>query len=277
MENADKQQSKEEIKKSMQQLQTKQLKGLIEVITGLHVGAGNNAIEIGGMDNPVVKNPVSSEPYIPGSSIKGKMRSLAEWFYGKMSTDSKTPGAVCDCGKPNCKICRVFGTNAARNGAERALALKRGPTRLIVRDAPLRKDTDGFKGDVLIEEKWENTINRITAVANPRQIERVVPGTVFDFDVSYRVMDVNEGANSIDDKYFCDVVLLSLYLLEHDYLGGGGSRGNGKIIFKSLKLDGREIKDAEGKWIAPYGEKIAKIIKMHSKTDANDANLQDKN
>ena len=50
--------------------------GTIETVTGLHIGAGKDSIEIGGMDNPVIKHPHTGEHYIPGSSLKGKVRSL---------------------------------------------------------------------------------------------------------------------------------------------------------------------------------------------------------
>lgn len=248
----------------MKQQTIKHLSGIIEVVTGLHIGAGNNAIEIGGMDNPVVRNPLTNKPYIPGSSLKGKMRSIAEWFYGKMSLNKETPGAVCDCGNANCKICRVFGTNAASTDEQRKNAIQRGPTRLIVRDAQL---VNSDEVDVLIEEKWENTINRITATANPRQIERVVPGTQFSFDLSYRVISNNEDT-TMDEEYFENVVLLSLYLLELDYLGGGGSRGNGKILFKSLNLDvTTEVKKADGSWVPRYKTKFDNLLKPARKQE----------
>ncbi|MBI4768708.1 MAG: type III-A CRISPR-associated RAMP protein Csm3 [Deltaproteobacteria bacterium] len=261
--------------------QTKQiailhLTGVIEVVTGLHIGAGNNAIEIGGMDNPVVRNPLTNEPYIPGSSIKGKMRSLAEWAYGKIYSNGETPGAVCSCGNPDCHICRIFGTNAARNEAERKLALQRGPTRVIVRDAKLITNEIEPDDRVLVEEKWENTINRITAEANPRQIERVVPSTCFNFDLSYRVIDDGDDGKK-DREFFESVVLLSLYLLELDFLGGGGSRGNGKIVFKSLMADGQQIKDSQGNWDSSYEEKIKSSVKLIINTSGNkDEDIQSK-
>ena len=85
----------------------------------------------------------------------------------------------------------------------------------------------------LIEVKAENSINRITAKANPRFLERIVPGVEFDFEISYRVIDTGDNGET-DKKYFKEVVLESLKLLQDDYLGGGGSRGNGQIEFKDL-------------------------------------------
>ena len=216
----------------MKQLKIKTLKGRICIETGLHIGAGNDIIEIGGMDNPIIKNPKTKMPYIPGSSIKGKMRSLMEWKMGKVL---ETNGEPCSCGK--CEICRVFGVAASSNDEEIKLAKGRGPTRLIVRDAQINEQYrigSRDKNIPIIEEKHENNINRITAKANPRPVERVVPGTLFDFELSYRVLDTGDGGAE-DEKNFNDVVLKALALLQLDYLGGGGSRGNGKISFINLK------------------------------------------
>lgn len=212
----------------MKQIDTKKLSGKIVVKTGLHIGAGNDKVEIGGMDNPIIRNPLTHEPYIPGSSIKGKMRSLMEWKFDKLKS---TGGKVCSCGLPECKVCRVFGS--ANTKSEEAK--DRGPTRLIVRDAVLTKEwKEKFRnGNSIVEEKNENSINRITAKANPRFLERIVPGVEFDFEISYRVIDTGDNGET-DKKYFKEVVLESLKLLQDDYLGGGGSRGNDQIEFKDL-------------------------------------------
>ncbi len=212
----------------MKQIETKKISGKIVVKTGLHIGAGNEKVEIGGMDNPIIRNPLTHEPYIPGSSLKGKMRSIMEWKTGKLE---KTGGKVCSCGKAECEICRVFGSANNSDSAN-----DRGPTRLIVRDAVLTNEwKEKFKNGLsLVEEKNENSLNRITAEANPRPIERVVPGVEFDFEISYRVIDTGDNGE-MDKRYFKEVVLESLKILENDYLGGGGSRGNGQIEFADLK------------------------------------------
>lgn len=219
----------------MKQIETKKITGKIKVITGLHIGAGNDKVEIGGMDNPIIRNPLTQEPYIPGSSIKGKMRSLLEWHLNKLGTDGKP----CDCGSADCKICRVFGSaNKSKDGDK-----KKGPTRIIVRDAKLSQDwADKFKGGkAIIEEKSENSLNRITAEANPRPIERVVPDVTFDFEILYRIIDMDDNGDT-DRKYFDEVVKKGLKLLQDDYLGGGGTRGNGQIEFVELKDEnGKEI------------------------------------
>ena len=212
----------------MKQIETKKLSGKIVVKTGLHIGAGNDKVEIGGMDNPIIRNPFTHEPYIPGSSIKGKMRSLMEWKFDKLKDSG---GKVCSCGKPECEICRVFGSANMKSDETK----DRGPTRLIVRDAVLAEEwKEKFRnGSSIVEEKNENSLNRITAEANPRPIERVVPGVEFDFEISYRVLDTGDNGD-LDNRYFKEVVLESLKLLQNDYLGGGGSRGNGQIEFKDL-------------------------------------------
>ena len=124
-------------------------------------------------------------------------------------------------------------TNNSKKETEEAK--KRGPTRLIVRDAVLSDSSKElfYKDKDIVEVKAENSINRVTAKANPRFLERVVPGVEFNFEISYRVIDTGDNG-STDEKNFNEVVLESLKLLQNDYLGGGGSRGNGQIEFKDL-------------------------------------------
>ena len=231
----------------MRMFASKSVRGKIVVETGLHIGGDTKSIEIGGMDNPIIRNPSTMEPYIPGSSIKGKMRSLFELTTGKYGPN----GEPCNCGKADCPVCKVFG--AANNTSEEE-ARRRGPTRLIVRDAFLTKEYGKrfFDGDVIIEEKNENAISRITAKANPRPLERVLPGVEFDFEFVYRMFD--EG----DEALFQTVVVKAMKLLERDYLGGGGSRGSGRIRFEDIvvttcrdgmddKVESLFLHDGEGK------------------------------
>lgn len=226
----------------MKQIGLKTIKGTIVVKTGLHIGAGNDKVEIGGMDNPIIRNPLTREPYIPGSSLKGKMRALLEWDLNKV----KVNGSVHSCTENDCPICRVFGSaNGSKNSNQNSE--KRGPTRLIMRDAILNEKwkEDLKNGKPIIEEKNENSINRITAEANPRPIERVVPGVEFDFELSYKIIDTGDEGKT-DKDYFESVVKKGLKLLQNDYIGGGGSRGNGQIEFKDLKIY-ENADDTEGK------------------------------
>jgi CRISPR-associated protein Csm3 len=214
----------------MQQKGLKKISGQIVVKTGLHIGTGNDKVEIGGMDNPVIRNPLTREPYIPGSSLKGKMRSLLEWSLGKVRQNDGKP---CNCGKADCPVCRVFGS--ANTGRVKDGDDQKGPTRLIVRDAFLsEEDQKKMKDGKLIEEKYENSLNRITARANPRPIERVVPGVKFNFEMVYRIINTNDDGKA-DEANFEKVVLRALKLLRDDYLGGGGTRGNGRVDFVDLK------------------------------------------
>lgn len=201
----------------------KVVKGEIKVLTGLHIGGSKDTIEIGGNDNPIIREPISNEPYIPGSSLKGKMRSLLEWKLGEVSTDPKKDVHQW-CGSRDCPICRIFGTTD-----DNAMI---GPTRLIVRDAHLSDESRSRiteSGEILTENKYENTINRITARANPRPIERVVPGVKFAMELSYRMFDMGNG-DKPDEQLF-DYVIKCLKMIQLDALGGSISRGSGKIEF----------------------------------------------
>jgi CRISPR-associated protein Csm3 len=220
----------------------KRIEGIIEVITGLHIGGSTTTIEIGGKDNPVIKHPITKVPYIPGSSIKGKMRSLLEWKLGKLNTDrnSNDFGNVHKwCNDKECPICVIFGTSAEEAGI--------GPTRLIVRDAVLDENYKERQKNKniswtpidLTEDKYENTINRITARANPRNFERVISGAEFSFKMSYRVFE-NGDNGSVDERLF-EHVLDGLRLIEQDALGGAGSRGCGQVKFH-INFNGGEPK-----------------------------------
>ena len=214
-------------------MQLKHIKGRIELLTGTTIGSQGN-IEIGGNDNPTVRNPLTGEVYIPGSSIKGKMRSLAEWYVLGFEGINEQGGNVHSCKSSQCKICRMFGRSAS-DSVEQGI----GPTRLIVRDAFLTetsrkklsklKQTKGFD----TEMKYENNINRLNSRANPRNIERIPSGVEFEFSMSYKVLDEE------DNKNF-ELLLDFLRLVELDGIGGGISRGNGQVKFH-ISVDGEEI------------------------------------
>jgi len=207
----------------------RRVSGQIEVVTGLRIGANVEQMEISGLDNPILRNPRTGEPYIPGSSLKGKLRSLAEWYLGELPLPSGE--LVHDC-KNDGAAARVFGVAARKD-------LKVGPTRTVVRDAFLsEEDRERFKNaEPLTEVKTENSINRLTAMANPRPMERVLPGVRFDFEILYRIFDMGDGGRA-DEENFEKVLLTAMALLEQDYLGSCGSRGCGQVRFV--------VRDGEG-------------------------------
>ncbi|MBZ4683977.1 MAG: CRISPR-associated protein Csm3 [Fusobacteriaceae bacterium] len=217
----------------MQLVEIKEITGIIRLLTGMSIGAGDANIEIGGNDNPIIRNPLTKEVYIPGSSIKGKIRSLSEWYHKKINSEGK----VHSCNNANCQICRVFGTGANNKNKEI------GMTRLVVRDAYLTKDSkekliklkERTGSDT--EWKYENTINRLDSEPMLRNIERIPAGTEFVFNMTYKVLDTNDNAK-LDNEYFTEVVLRGLKLLALDGIGGGISRGNGQIEFIELKVNG---------------------------------------
>jgi CRISPR-associated protein Csm3 len=216
--------------------------GQIVVKTGLRIGGSQETMEISGLDNPIIRNPANAEPLIPGSSLKGRMRSLAEWYFGEIPANGNVtdPDVLADTS-------RVFGIPARDPGRERdpekQRAFQRGPTRLIVRDCPLSEASrQAFReGMPVTEVKSENSINRLTSMANPRPMERVLPGVRFDLELVYRVFDVDGDGGSTDARLFDNVLLVALSLVEADALGGGSSRGNGKVVFENLNVDGQPI------------------------------------
>lgn len=212
----------------------KNITGALHVLSGLHIGAGRDVIEIGGMDQPIIKHPLTNAPYVPGSSIKGKMRSLLEVYYfikNPKTLNFVGKGKPCGCGESTCPACLIFG--AAGDKKDKDI----GPSRLLVRDAMLSKhDQERFdRGDLPMEIKYENTIDRVKGSAdNPRPLERVPAGVTFDFNLSFKVF---EG----DDPHLLEYVYRGLRLIELDALGGSGSRGCGQVRFDSLACDGQEV------------------------------------
>lgn len=217
----------------MKLLKLKVIKGELEVVTGLRIGGSRESMEIGGIDNNVIRNPLTREPYVPGSSLKGKMRSLIEWSLGDkyLVTDRHHPH---QCAEPDCPVCRVFGA-AANEGPREGVV--RGPTRLIVRDAYLTQSSREAltemnleQGTLFTEIKQEVFIPRLGGDANPRTMERVPAGARFGLELVYKLFDMGD-AGALDEKHFDSVVLKALKLLELDALGGSTSRGYGQVKF----------------------------------------------
>src|SRR5579872_5750195 len=220
------------------------LEGDMTCETGLHVGAGKGSLEIGGSDNPVVKDAFG-RPYVPGSSLRGKIRALLEQSSGlavpsELVFLSRRKGQevrIHQSDRPDDEICLLFGRNPGRMERVSGDALdstQASPARLAVYDAPLvmesitvamRENLD----DELTEVKSENAIDRITSQANPRTLERVPAGARFRVRM---VLDMLCAEDSVLPARVAE----ALRLLEDDALGGGGSRGSGRVAFNNLSL-----------------------------------------
>lgn len=241
------------------------IKGTLTAKTGLHIGASADTVEIGGIDSPVIKHPVTGEPYIPGSSLKGKMRSFAEKIEAAVDKDfefnryldsaKKIRQHVCsdidfsynasdNKGAKKCPVCRVYGStgyNGKRNH----------PARIIVRDCMLTDDGDKAirpENLYIFEAKMENAIDRITAAAQPRTFERVPSGAEFRFEIIYKVqgdIENNNGKTQLLSSEINNIqkdirnIFEILSLIEKDGLGGSISRGYGQVEFS---LDNYECK-----------------------------------
>lgn len=258
------------------------LTSTLRVETGLHIGGGGETLEIGGLDKPVIRDPMTQQPYLPGSSIKGKLRSILERLLNKSlnrpggsgtyryeSDDledgfSEVGGQLIPFqGAKTCPLSRVFGSTGTncwipttvveeqeldqaggtRNiqGTEYTKVKGRNsPARLIVRDSHLLPDSaEKLKqidtGLYMTEWKFENGLDRITAAANPRQLERVPAGSEFAFELIYTVEDAQQAVEDLKN------LAIALAILEDDALGGHGSRGYGKVRFKNFQFSYRDV------------------------------------
>lgn len=214
-----------------------QIKGLIKALTGLHIGGSKETLEIGGIDSPVIKHPLTDEPFIPGSSLKGKVRSLLELNFEARGVCRIAPTRerrdlpmymhVCKSWEQasKCPVCRIFGASGDSNF----------PARIRVRDSHL---TPLWSKNLVgnFEYKVENAIDRITSAADPRTIERVPAGAEFEFEIIYNVENLDDLKDDIIN------LLTGLELLEDDYLGGYGSRGSGKVQFFVYNVTAKNLK-----------------------------------
>ena len=204
---------------SLKLLKHLQVQGSIRNRSNLRVGGSDPGIGIGEVDNPVIRDPVSGVPYIPGSSLKGKLRSLLEYRHGKVGER----GLPCGCALDDCPVCTLFGPHMRPNHAL-------GPTRLLVRDAFMTEESRtrlepltelGMQYAAL---KTENSIDRRTGRAlNPRSQEVIPPGCDFEFRISIRIF---EGDNEAQFQVW---LREALDLMSSEALGGGGSRGYGWV------------------------------------------------
>jgi len=192
-----------------------EITGKINVVTGMHIGGSNQFSAIGSVDSPVIRDVTSNLPMIPGSSLKGKMRTLlAKKYNSRLASKPDEDHEI---------ILRLFGS-AAKGKVKRS--------RLLFSDMILTnmEDLNEVGLHSATEIKFENTINRLTAVANPRQIERVIRGSVFDLRLIY---DAESEGDIIQDF---TAIKDGLKLMEYDYIGGNGSRGYGKVSFSDVSL-----------------------------------------
>ena len=204
--------------------------GVIICLTGLRIGGTVETVGIGEADNPIIRHPINRQPYIPGSSLKGKIRSLLETKY---SETTQRTGKPCDCAK--CEICSMFGhSNMGRD-------VKREPTRLIFRDALLSEDEAKRLDEALpgsfVEVKTEIAMNRNTGSAQRgalRPQERVPEGTEFIFEMIIRLFEEDESQRKIYFQRLSE----GFDMLENDYLGGCGTRGYGKVEISHIDDDG---------------------------------------
>jgi len=199
--------------------------------TGLHIGGSKDDIEIGGLDNPIIRDPVTKLPYIPGSSIKGKIRSLLEQRHCASKIDER--GSPCKCGESSCMVCLLFGPHM---NPRHTL----GPSRLIVRDAFMTQKSINELADklepgmIFAEVKHEVSIDRkkgTASFAGPRPVERVPAGAEFRLNMAIRIFEGDDEAKMVAfiDEGFA--------MLKDDYLGGSGTRGYGKVDITEINAD----------------------------------------
>ena len=189
------------------------IKTNIKTLTGMHIGGSSVFSAIGAVDSSVVRDTFTHLPIVPGSSLKGKLRSLL--------SRSMNGGVRCDVTEDDPVIKRLFGCH------EPDIIL----ARLQFADCFVTPESvQTFSHTGLTEIKWENTIDRVSAVANPRQIERVVPGVCFESRITYTI----ESENELSDDF--TALAKAMKLLQMDYIGGNGTRGSGRISFENIEI-----------------------------------------
>jgi CRISPR-associated protein Csm3 len=198
-----------------------EMKFEIQLLDGTRIGGAGGGLEIGGVDPNLMalKDPVSGQPYIPGSSLKGKLRSILEREYGLGQG-----GEPCGCGMKTCQVCPIFG-------AHKNTKADCGTSRLTVRDAHFTKESlENWKKNPILEQKTENIIDRNRGLAeHPRTQERVPAGAVFNAEIVLKLFDGDDHAAMIKNiKHALGV------LQRFDALGSGGSRGSGRIEIKNF-------------------------------------------
>lgn len=188
------------------------INGIIKTVTGLHIGTGGEYSAIGAADSPVIRDALTGMPMIPGSSFKGKLRTL---LARELAASYKEIATSYDNDRP--EILSLFGGTKA-------------PGKLIFSDMFMNNQSElsSLGINTPTEIKFENNINRLSAIANPRQIERVIRGCRFNLRIIYEVRDEEDICGDFE------MITRGLKLMEYDYLGGHGSRGYGRVKFCDL-------------------------------------------
>lgn len=292
------------------------IESLLSVETGMHIGGGSETLNIGGLDKPIIRDPITRHPYLPGSSVKGKLRSILERFLNRpinrrgsrdtyrYESDDLVDGIteingslIPFDGARICPLSRIFGSTGSKcwiklNIADQENLLDRDeqnniknrtreidgeqyawvngrnfPARLIVRDchldeASIQKLEEVDTGLYMTEWKFENGLDRITAAANPRQVERVPRGAKFHFEMIYTIEDQSQTIIEEDLKNLA----IALAVLEDDALGGHGSRGYGKVRFEQFKFYYRGIE--QYKRVGTTGTSLLEPFKQLDNTAA---------
>ena len=199
----------------------------LEVLTGMHIGGTDIFSAIGAVDSPVIRDSHSGLPIVPGSSLKGKLRALL--------AQSLNERAVSDHNSDDERILRLFGSSKPIRAS-----------RLQFSDC-FMKNADKLKNVGVTEIKSENTISRADSTANPRQIERVIPGALFDVVITYNYTDADEADEDLR------LLAKAMKLLEVDYLGGHGSRGSGRVKLRNFSVESLDT-DGAGQYRKLFSE-----------------------
>jgi len=221
------------------------ISGVLDVVTGLHIGGSDVFAPIGAVDSPVIKDALSGLPMIPGSSLKGKLRTLLAKRYNQ--TLNQKPE------NDDERLQRLFGRS--KKDQIRARAGK-----VIFSDMLLNnwQALQRMGAESKTEIKFENMIDRLTSEANPRQIERVIRGSEFLLDIIYEAH--GEVAEQVEQQMVEDFEVLAegFRLLQYDYLGGSGTRGYGKVRFRGLKAE-TVSGELKAEVLAKCGEFLGKV------------------
>jgi CRISPR-associated protein Csm3 len=268
------------------------VKGELKALTGIRIGAATSALEIGGIDNPVLRDPLTQRPYIPGSSLKGKLRSLLTKAHERrLRRLGRVQLHWCESPEEyaQCMVCPTFGQfPSGPGGGDYSRFVT--PTRLCVRDCRLKDhvelDEPGGPRTVSWEDleigtdlpftevKTEVALDVVTAASNPRQMERVPPGAIFDTELLYSVYRSDDGTiEPQTEKRRLREVITAMRLLEDDYLGSSGTRGYGKVKFQKLKVVWRPLefyRDPKGhpEQVLWQGDDLQKLLEAYDESVA---------